>query len=113
MAAGDDRPAARLRGLKVSAHQYCRRRRRKEFMSRQSTTYEVIVVGAGTAGCVIVARLSEHSDATGGTMRHHRRDSADNSSGEGILGFSHCAADDLGGGQNVVDQSHGLTCELG
>src|SRR5712672_1312954 len=25
MAAGDDRPVARLRGLKVSAHQYCRR----------------------------------------------------------------------------------------
>src|SRR5271155_1169819 len=45
MAAGHDRPVARLRGLKVSApilsasSQYCRRRRRKEIMLRQSTTY--------------------------------------------------------------------------
>src|SRR6201993_527749 len=48
---------------------------------------------------------------TGGTMRHHRRVSADNSSGEGTLGLSHCAAHDLGGRQDVADQSHGLACE--
>jgi hypothetical protein len=90
MAAGDDRPAARLRGLKVSAHQilsassqYCRRRRRKPIVLRQSTTYDVIVVGAGAAGWARPGRdqgvapgLSQlleratRRELTGGTANH-------------------------------------------